>query len=360
MRRYVVIALLVGCGSDKSVELKDAPAPSVATAAPAEPSARRPSLNPRLMRRFKPLRDDLAQLQHPRGAKLVDLGRMLYFEKRLSAGHDLSCNSCHPLDHYGADGKAKSPGHNNKVGARNSPSTFHAAGLIAQFWDGREPDVERQAAAPMMNPVEMASSPQRVISTLASMPEYVERFRDAFGGNKSITMDNVSTAIGAFERGLLTPARWDRYLRGDKAALSAEETEGLRVFTDAGCVTCHTGEFLGGTSFQQIGVAEPWPDTTDHGRMTVTGSPQDDMVFRVPSLRNVAMTGPYFHDGSATTLDEAIDMMATYQLGMEMTPKERASIATWMQSLTGELPLDYIKEPALPASTPTTPLPDTH
>jgi cytochrome c peroxidase len=361
MRRYFLITLLAACGSDKPSG--DA-APGAVTTAPvageATAGARNAPLNPRLMRRFKPLREDLSQPQRRRDDNLVALGRMLYFEARLSAGHDLSCNSCHPLDKYGADGKAKSPGHGEKLGSRNSPSTFHAAGLVAQFWDGREPDVERQAPGPMMNPVEMASSPERVIKTLGSMPEYVERFKKAFPGPNPITVENVGAAIGAFERGLVTPARWDDYLRGDKSALTADETEGLRVFTNVGCMTCHTGEFLGGTSFQAVGVAEPWPNTADRGRMTVTNATEDDMVFRVPSLRNVAMTGPYFHDGSAATLDEAIKMMGEYQLGIDLTAKERASIATWLSSLTGDLPTEYIKTPILPDSTPSTPLPETH
>jgi cytochrome c peroxidase len=367
MRRYFLIAALAACGSEKPTaggDARVAPStpstePAAAEASPTAGGTRNAPLNPRLLRRFKPLREDLAQPDRRRDEPLVALGRMLYFEKRLSAGHDLSCNSCHPLDKYGADGKATSPGHESKMGSRNSPSTFHAAGLVAQFWDGREPDVERQAPGPMMNPVEMASSPERVVSTLSSMPEYGTRFAAAFPGEKKpITVENVGIAIGAFERGLVTPARWDNYLRGDTKALTAEETEGLRIFTNVGCMTCHTGEFLGGTSFQAVGVAEPWPNTADRGRMTVTKATEDDMVFRVPSLRNVVMTGPYFHDGSAATLDEAIDMMGNYQLGIELTPKERASIATWMKALTGDLPTEYIKEPALPASTASTPLPN--
>ena len=331
------------------------PTEAVPTQEPASTSAA-PEFNPRLLRRFKPLRSELAAVKPPQ--KLVDLGRMLYFDARLSANNEVSCNSCHPLDHYGSDGKRTSLGVGGHTGTRNAPSTYNAAGLIAQFWDGRAPDVERQAVGPIMNPIEMGSTPERVKRTLSSMPEYRERFTAAFPGTQDpVNATNAGIAIAAFERGLVTPSRWDRYLDGDHAALTAAEISGLRVFTNIGCMVCHTGEFLGGSSFQPVGAVEQWPNQQDRGRIAITNNPSDDMVFRVPSLRNVEMTAPYFHDGSATTLEQAVAMMARYQLGTELQPTQRAAIVSWLKSLTGVPPADYIKAPPLPPSTATTPGP---
>ncbi|HEY4177280.1 MAG TPA: cytochrome c peroxidase [Kofleriaceae bacterium] len=355
----VFVALLGACGNDAHGTAEAASRTPSATPSASAPEAPVSGINPRLLRRFRPLRADMADPARPRTQAMIDLGRTLYFDARLSAEEDVSCNSCHPLDRYGADGEVTSKGHHGARGARNSPSTFHAAGLVAQFWDGRSPDVEHQASGPMFNPKEMGSSPERVLATIGSMPAYVAMFNRAFPGGKALSMEHVGDAIGAFERGLVAPGRWDRYLAGDNTALTAVEVEGLRVFATSGCVSCHTGEFLGGTSFQTLGAVVPWPDQDDHGRGDITHKPEDDMMFRVPSLRDVTKTGPYFHDGSGKHLDDAIDMMATYQLGINLTEAQRASIAAWMGSLTGELPADYIRTPSLPESTSTTPAPET-
>ncbi|HEY4056015.1 MAG TPA: cytochrome c peroxidase [Kofleriaceae bacterium] len=346
-RELIVGALLLAaCGKEAP------PAPDAKAAKPAVEASdahRQAPLNPRILRRFRPLRSSFVRQDAPPSAALVDLGRMLYFEPRLSSDRRVSCNSCHGLDHYGVDGLRVSFGHDKKVGARNSPSTFNAAGLVAQFWDGREADVEHQVTGPLLNPVEMGETPERVVETLSSIPEYVERFQAAFPGRASpISVENVTIAIGAFERGLVTPAPWDRYLAGDTSALSSAQLEGLRVFTNVGCISCHTGELVGGSSFQLVGAVKPWPNTTDHGRMELTKNASDDMMFKVPSLRNVAMTAPYFHDGSAATLDEAIHMMGEYQLGVTLTDSERASVAAWLTSLTGTPDAAYVRAPTLP------------
>jgi len=350
MRLGVIAILLAACGDDEPPPEVPPPAPPTAYL-PATPASatRSAPLNPRLLRRFRPLRQELTAADRPRTAALVDLGRMLYFDDRLSNHHDLSCNSCHPLADYGADGRALSLGDRGQPGKRNAPSTFNAAGMFAQFWDGRSADVETQALAPLTNPTEMAMSPDRVVHVLHSIPEYRAAFAAAFP-DAPISFANVGVALGAFERGLTTPARWDRYVAGDRTAITAAEVEGLRVFTNVGCITCHTGELLGGTSFQQLGVIEPWPNAADRGRFEVTKVPADDMVFRVPSLRNVEMTAPYFHDGSAATLPVAIAMMGHHQLGIELTAREVASIAAWLHTLTGDLPTPYIRPPALPPS----------
>lgn len=205
-----------------------------------------------------------------------------------------------------------------------SPTVYNAAGHLTQFWDGRASNVEEQAKGPIINPVEMAmTNGDEVVRMLRGIPGYVDAFANAFPGEPSaMSYDNLGHAIGAFERGLVTPGRWDSYLEGNSKALTSEEVEGLKVFTNVGCMVCHTGEFLGGGSCQRAGAVEPWPNQSDEGRFGVTKDPADRMMFKVPSLRNVARTGPYFHDGSAKTLGQAVRMMGKHQLGLELSEPE--------------------------------------
>lgn len=289
----------------------------------------------------------------------ISLGRMLYFDKRLSKNQDISCNSCHDLAHYGVDGRAFSLGHRNQLGGRNAPTVYNAAADLAQFWDGRAADVEAQALGPIRNPVEMAMpSDERVVQTVTSIPEYVAAFAQAFPG-QPVVMARIGEAIGAFERRLTTPGRWDRYLGGDVTALTAPERDGLRSFVAAGCGTCHSGPALGGTSYRKAGAQRPWPgSSTDFGRYQITMKEQDRFFFKVPTLRNIAQTGPYFHDSSATALPDAVRRMAAVEQGQDLSDAEVAAITTFLGSLTGELPTDYIQMPTLPASTAMTPLPD--
>lgn len=308
------------------------------------------SISPRLLRRFRPLRDTSESTDDPSSNAKIELGRRLFFDRRLSQRRKTSCNSCHDLANYGVDGDATSTGDRGERGRRNAPSVYHAAAHFAQFWDGRAPTVEEQVKGPILEPLEMAmSSQERVMLRLAAIPEYRSAFAAAFPGDRSpVSFANLGRAIGAFERKLVTPSRWDRYLSGDRRALSAREIEGLRVFTNVGCMVCHTGELLGGTSYQRVGDVEPWPNQNDQGRFEVTGDPADRMMFKVPSLRNVAKTAPYFHDASANTLDEAVRMMGRHQLGLDLLPSEVHTIVAWLQSLTGELPYQYIEAPELP------------
>jgi cytochrome c peroxidase len=330
-----------------------AEAPPLAAATKVNANAASPELNPRLLRRFAPAR---SQIDSPAGAAsdaVVKLGRMLFFDKRLSKNGDLSCNSCHQLDKYGVDGLRTSTGNGGKKGKRNAPTVYHAAGFFQQFWDGRASDVEEQAKGPITNPNEMAmASGDAVVGVLKAIPGYVDAFKTAFPADaKPISYDNVGRAIGAFERLLTTKSRWDQYLGGDKSALTGEEKEGLKVFTNVGCMVCHTGEMLGGNSFQKLGSVEAWPNQNDQGRFEVTKSAMDKMMFKVPTLRNVAMTGPYFHDGSAATLEDAVRMMGKHQLGLDLTEQEVGSMVTWLKSLTGTLPAsELIAEPELPPS----------
>ncbi len=311
------------------------------------------------LRVFKPLLASIEPAANPSSLARIDLGRMLYFENRLSKSQKFSCNSCHMLDKFGVDNEITSEGHKGQRGDRNSPTVYNAGGHVAQFWDGRAKDVEAQAKGPILNPVEMAMPDEKsVLVVLKSMPEYPLLFAKAFPGEKDpVTFDNLAKAIGAFERGLITPARWDKFLAGDQKALSDAEKAGFLKFTDAGCAACHGGVLLGGSMYQKLGVVKPFPDTKDVGRAQVTKSDAEKFFFKVPSLRNVDKTGPYLHNGQTKTLAGAISAMGEYQLGVKLTAAEVVSIGTWLKSLTGELPANYIAKPKLPASTARTPKP---
>lgn len=280
----------------------------------------------------------------------VELGRALFYETLLSDGHDVSCNSCHALNGYGADGRAVSLGHDGRAGTRNSPTVYNAAGHVAQFWDGRAADVEEQAKGPILNPIEMGMPDSgAVLAHLRDSRMYVAMFRAAFPRERQpISYDNVGRAIGAFERGLVTPSPWDRFLEGDSTALTADERRGLRTFLDAGCQSCHAGRYVGGDRYMKVGVVNAWFTQSDSGRLGVTHNPNDLLVFKVPSLRNVAKTGPYFHDGSVATLAEAVRLMGHHQLGKELSASDVQSIVTWLESLTGTIPSNYIAYPQKP------------
>ena len=228
---------------------------------------------------------------------------------------------------------------------------------IAQFWDGRAPSVEEQAKGPVLNPVEMgAPSEEFVIKVLKSMPEYVAAFKAAFPGEADpVTYNNFGKAVGAFERKLLTPGKWDTFLKGNKEALSAEEKKGFATFAKTGCVTCHNGAGVGGHMFQKLGLVKPWPGLKDNGRSDVSKNEGEKAFFKVPSLRNITETGPYLHDGSVKTLEEMVKMMAEYQLAKQLTDEEVTSIVTFLKALKGTPDADYIKAPKLPESTPETP-----
>ncbi len=290
----------------------------------------------------------------------IDLGRMLYYEPRLSKAQEISCNSCHGLDTYGVDNVAFSVGHLDHLTGRNSPTVMNAAGHIAQFWDGRAADVEEQAKGPILAGGEMAMpNPEYVITVLESIPGYVEKFAEVFPEDETpINYDNVAAAIGAFERKLVTPAPFDDYLEGEEDALTVQQKRGLNTFISTGCITCHMGPVLGGMSYQKLGLVKPWPALTDKGRGAHTGNAAEDYFFKTPSLRNIEKTGPYLHDGSINSLPLMVAMMAEYQLGKILTNEEIADITEFLKSLTGEVDAEYVAKPELPASGPNTPKPD--
>ena len=318
------------------------------------------AVDPASLQAFHPLPGSIPSDSNPMTEEKIALGRMLYYEPRLSRSQQISCNTCHLLDQYGVDGQSTSDGHKGQKGDRNAPTVYNAAGAFVQFWDGRAADVEEQAKGPVMNPVEMAMpSEKRVLGVLKSMPEYVDAFKKAFPGEKDpVTVQNMAKAIGAFERKLVTPSPWDKYLQGDAQALTNEEKAGFNVFEQVGCQVCHSGVHVGGSMYQKLGVAKAYPDSSDPGREKVTKKETDRMVFRVPGLRNVAKTGPYYHSGKVPTLEQAVSMMAEYQLGKSLDESQTRAIVAWLNSLTGEIPAEYIKPPVLPQSTPSTPKPD--
>jgi cytochrome c peroxidase len=297
--------------------------------------------------------------ENPITAAKVSLGRTLYYDTRLSKNHDISCNTCHLLDSFGVDGAPTSTGHRGQVGGRNAPTVYNAALHITQFWDGRAADVEEQAKGPVLNPIEMAMpSEDAVVAVLASIPGYAPLFADAFPENdEPLSYDNMARAIGAFERELLTPSVFDAFLAGDDDAMSAEQIAGLDVFLSSGCIACHQGVAIGGSLYRKLGMVEPYP-TEDPGRQAITGDDADLHVFKVPSLRNIARTGPYFHDGSIESLDEVIRLMARYQLGTTLDEPEVTSIRNFLDSLTGVVEERQIEMPVLPPSGPNTPAPD--
>ncbi|WP_017850921.1 cytochrome-c peroxidase [Leptospira interrogans serovar Szwajizak] len=281
--------------------------------------------------------------------ELIQLGEKLYFEKRLSANDTQSCNSCHNVVGKGAgvDNLPTSPGAFGKNGVRNSPTVLNAGFHIAQFWDGRAKDLKEQAKGPILNPVEMAMpSASEVEKKIGQIPEYQELFAKAYPDlltkensntltrTRKVTYDNITGAIAAFERTLKTQDRFDDFQKGNHRILSAEEQEGLEKFITTGCITCHVGPLLGGNSFRKLGQVNPYENSSDKGRQDLTKNSSDAFVFKVPSLRNVAITGPYFHDGKITTLEEAVKKMAHLQLGKDLSDSDTKLIVTFLKTLT--------------------------
>ena len=361
---FFVAALFIGCsGQERPDTLTAAPQP-VIEAATSEPDAvastvDRDALRARAAAVFGALPAEASNPDNVVTPAKVELGRILYYDPRLSKNHDVSCNSCHLLDRGGVDGQPTSTGHREQRGGRNAPTVYNAALHIAQFWDGRAADVEEQAKGPVLNPIEMAMpSEEAVVAVLESIPDYASLFAVAFPGeDKAITYDNMARAIGAFERMLLTPSPFDAFIAGEDDALSDEQLAGFDAFVSAGCIACHQGVAIGGSLYQKLGVIKPYP-TEDPGRAEITGNDADRQVFKVPSLRNIAKTGPYLHDGSIQQLDEMIWIMAEYQLGIPVDDAQLSAIQAFLESLTGEVDAELIAMPELPPSGPNTPDPD--
>lgn len=285
---------------------------------------------------------------------LVELGKMLYFEPRLSRSGFISCNSCHNLATGGVDNLKTSIGDRWAQGPINSPTVLNSYGQIAQFWDGRAKTLAEQAAGPIANPLEMASTHELAVEVIASIPGYGKYFEAAYGDDK-VDIKRITDAIAEFERTLVTPNdRFDQWLKGNKDAITKFELEGYQLFKSSGCTICHNGAQLGGQSFQKMGVVRPYETTnTAEGVKAISGRDQDRMSFKVPVLRNIELTYPYFHDGEAATLEKAVEVMGDIQLGKRYTEEETAKIVAFLKTLTGEQP--KIVYPILPPNGPKTP-----
>lgn len=287
---------------------------------------------------------------------MVTLGAKLFFDPRLSKSGYISCNSCHNLSMGGTDNLPSSIGDHWHEGPIRAPTVLNSSMAVAQFWDGRAPTLQAQAGGPIANPGEMASTHVLAVKVLQTIPGYVAEFKQVFGTDK-ITIDQVTKAIAAFEETLVTPnSRFDKWLEGNDAALTAEEKAGYQLFKDSGCTACHNGPAVGDNSFQKMGVVQPYKTKNPaQGRYGVTKDEADRMVFKVPTLRNVELTYPYFHDASARTLTQAVTTMGRVQLGKTFTPKENAEIVAFLKTLTGDQP--RIMLPILPPSSDKTPAP---
>ncbi len=315
---------------------------------------------------FAPLPAQVDKADNPITDAKVALGKMLYYDPRLSESGVISCNTCHNLATYGVDNLPTSLGHRWSAGPRNSPTVLNAALHTTQFWDGRAVDVEEQAKGPVLNPIEMALPSEEVaVARIASMPEYVARFKAAFPeSTDALSYDNIANAIGAFERTLTTPDRFDEFLKGDLDALTETELAGLDVFINQGCVGCHAGPALGGQIEARFGVVESYWEATreyiginqstmpmDVGKFAVTQKQEDLYVFKAPSLRNITRTYPYFHDGSVWDLRDATQIMARVQLGNDLSEQDLDALMAFYGALEGEIPADALTLPVLPAST---------
>lgn len=312
---------------------------------------------------FKPIPVGTPALKtNPSNPAKVELGKMLFFDPRLSSSWLISCNTCHNLSLGGVDLLETSVGHGWQKGPRNSPTVLNAVFNIAQFWDGRARDLKEQAMGPVQAAVEMNSTPDRTVRTLQSIPAYVERFKEAFPKEaQPVTFENMARAIESFEATLVTPnSKLDRYLAGKADALNADEKKGLELFMAKGCVSCHNGVNLGGTGYFPFGVVEkPGSEIlppTDKGRFEVTRTASDEYVFKSPSLRNIELTAPYFHTGKVWDLQQAVAVMGSAQLGATLNAAETESIVHFLRTLTGEQP--KVEYPTLPPHTSSTPLPD--
>ena len=304
---------------------------------------------------YQPLPNEAVNPDNAITPEKVLLGKTLYYDNRLSIHNIQSCNTCHNLATFGVDNNPTSPGDNGKPGTRNSPTTLNAALHFVQFWDGRMKDVEEQAGGPVMNPAEMGMPNEKeVIARLAKNDGYKKMFEAAFAGEKqAVTFENMKKAIGAFERTLLTPGKWDKFLGGDLTALNDQELKGFSTFMETGCMACHMGPLLGGAMFQKyplFGTHQELTGSTvdDLGKMQATKNEADKYMFKVPSLRNIAETWPYLHDGSVKELETSIKIMAKGELNKELTTEKISEIAAFLKALTGEVPADAKNAPVMP------------
>ena len=307
---------------------------SMATTAHAEAADR---LMKKALRYFEPLPAQMPGAENDTADK-IQLGKKLFFDARLSINDKQSCSSCHRLEKgfAGVDNLPTSPGARGQVGTRNSPTVLNSGFQTSQFWDGRAANLVEQAKGPILNPIEMGMpSEKAVVAKLGAIAEYQSAFKKAFPkARPALTYQNIAEAIAAFERTLLTPSRFDDYLKGNTAALKENEKQGLKTFIKINCVSCHDGNMLGGTSFEKLGKEHPYANQSDQGQYELSKEEDDRMVFKVSPLRNVALTAPYFHDGKVATLEEAVRLMARLQLDEKPTQQQVSDMVSFLKALT--------------------------
>jgi cytochrome c peroxidase len=301
----------------------------------------------------------------------VELGKKLYFDPRLSLDGTVSCNSCHNVMGSGTDNRPTSAGVKGSLGGRNSPTVWNSAFMTVQFWDGREPSLEAQSKGPLVNSVEMSMADHNmVMGRIRKIPGYVAEFKKAFGGQDPVTIDNLAKAIASYERTLLTPdAPFDLFLKGKKSAINAAAKRGYEKVQAVGCTTCHNGPNYAGPQLPEgTGFYQKFPMFADNpytkkyaldadpGRASATKNDADRGMWRVPSWRNIAITAPYFHNGTVATLDEAVRVMAKTQLNLDLKEEDVSDIVAFLETLTGKLPKQTM--PELPQTIGTTVLVD--
>jgi cytochrome c peroxidase len=305
---------------------------------------------------FGPLSQVMPSEKNPITPEKVKLGKILFYETRISVDGTVSCTRCHPIGLYAADGLKKSIGNNCKLNPRNAPTVLNTAGQISVHWIGNRTDVEDQARQSVIGPPSFGMpSNEAVEKKLKEIKGYMDLFKKAFPGETDpMTVDNLAKAIGAFERTLVTPSHFDSFLKGDIAALNGQEKRGLKTYMETGCIMCHSGPYAGGQVYQKFGIFEPYwkytkSEPIDEGRYVVTKNEADKYVFKVPIQRNVAKTAPYFHDGSVDKLEDAVWIMGKIQLGKDLSKPQVEEVVTFLKSLTGKIPEDVLKVPLLPS-----------
>lgn len=345
-----VLFMVIGCGDKKAPKQNVMEKQMETMKQSAELEA---EIGERARATFQPLATKAENVNNPITEAKVHLGKILYFDNRLSKDQTQSCNTCHDLNMFGVDRLPTSPGDDGGLGPRNSPTVLNAALHTTQFWDGRAKDVEEQAGMPILNPVEMAiPSEQFLVDRLSKVEKYQKLFKEAFPDqSKPLTYINIQNALAAFERILLTPSKFDQYLEGNANALTVDEKKGLKTFMEVGCTTCHMGSLLGGNIFQKFGVyGNYWEltgsDPIDEGRFAETKNEAEKYMFKVPSLRNISETYPYFHDGSVEDLGEATKIIAKVNLNVDLTDEQVKDLVAFMDALTSDLPDDIKQTPA--------------
>ena len=306
---------------------------------------------------FSPLPQMMVSEKNPITPEKIKLGKTLFYESRISVDGTVSCIKCHPISLYGADGLKKSIGNNCKVNPRNAPTIFNAAAQISAHWIGNRTDVEDQAKQSVIGPPSFGlPSYEALEKKLKEIKGYNHLFKKAFPkDDHPMTVDNFAKAVGAFERTLVTPSPFDAFLKGNKGALKEKEKRGLKTFIEGGCITCHSGQYVGGQMYQKFGIVEPYwkytkSETIDEGRFVVTKNESDKYLFKVPVLRNVAKTAPYFHDGSVDKLEDSVLIMGKVQLGKDLTRSQIEDIIVFLISLTGKISEEALEVPLLSTS----------